>query len=157
MAARIQQDRPHASSVQAAISNLVVRLLAEYTGRGPTKARTTIDRDWVFVTLRDTLTKGERTLAERGRAEFVKEGRREFQEAMREECSTMIEQLTGRKVIAFLSDNHVDPDMALEAFALEAVPEEQRTGPGDAVHADGKANVSADGKANVHADGKPER
>ena len=50
----------------AAISNAVVRLLAEYTGRGPTKARTTIRSDMVIVLLQDTLTKGERVLVTTG-------------------------------------------------------------------------------------------
>lgn len=30
-----------------------------------------------------------------------------------------IEGITGRKVIAFLSDNHIDPDIAIESFVLE--------------------------------------
>ena len=46
----------------AAISNMVVRLVSAYTGRGPTNARTHISEDLVTVVLRDTLTKGERSL-----------------------------------------------------------------------------------------------
>src|SRR5258706_453589 len=49
-----------AGSVAADISNAVVRLLSDYTGRGPTKARTYLHEDLVSVVLRDTLTKGER-------------------------------------------------------------------------------------------------
>lgn len=30
-----------------------------------------------------------------------------------------MEELTGRRVLAFLSDNHVDPDVAVETFVLE--------------------------------------
>ena len=40
--------------------------LARTTGRGPTKAKTTIGENGVFVVLQDTLTTGERTLAEAG-------------------------------------------------------------------------------------------
>ena len=43
-------------------------MLREYTGRGPTKARTMINEDVVTVLLADTLTKGERRLAENGHA-----------------------------------------------------------------------------------------
>lgn len=51
------------------ISNAMVQLIRETTGRGPTKARTTIGRDHVLVMLRDTLTKGERKLAANGYGE----------------------------------------------------------------------------------------
>ena len=33
-----------------------------------------------------------------------------------------IEELTGRKVIGFMSDNHIDPDLAVEVFVLEPLP-----------------------------------
>ncbi len=111
-----QNDR---GSLTAAISNLVVQTTAEYTGRGPTRARTTIDGDWIFVALQDTLTKGERTLSETGRGTLVRDMRREFQDAMREQLMHGIGELTGRRVLAMLSDHHLDPDIAVEAFLLE--------------------------------------
>lgn len=46
----------------AAVSSHVVRTMSEYTGRGPTKARTHIHDDVVTVSLQDTLTKGECSL-----------------------------------------------------------------------------------------------
>jgi uncharacterized protein YbcI len=106
------------SSLRASLSDVVVRITAEYTGRGPTRASTTINGDWVFVTLTDTLTKGERKLAENGRADFVREARRAFQGAMRNELVAEVEALTQRRVTAFLSDNHLEPDVAIEAFQL---------------------------------------
>jgi uncharacterized protein YbcI len=36
--------------------------------------------------------------------------------------SREIEELTGRKVIGFMSDNHIDPDLAVEVFVLEPLP-----------------------------------
>ena len=104
--------------LQAAISNAVVRTISEYTGRGPTKARTTMTNGWVFVTLEDTLTKGERKLAEGGRADSVLRTRRDFQEAMEADLTGLVEEMTGRKVVAFMSANHLEPDIAIEAFAL---------------------------------------
>ena len=76
---------PHDGPLTAAISNAVVGLLREFTGRGPTQARTTIGSDTIVVTLRDSLTKAERTLAERGQAVEVLAMRRAFQETMRED------------------------------------------------------------------------
>jgi uncharacterized protein YbcI len=117
-------SRPqHSNSLQAAISDLVVRITADYTGRGPTRARTTINGEWVFVTLSETMTKGERTLVAAGKAQFVRDTRKAFQDAMRDEMIFELEALTGRHVIAFLSDNHIDPDLAIECFQL-AGPDE---------------------------------
>ena len=110
-------------SLPAAISNAVVRLLREYTGRGPTRARTTIRDNVVVVMLEQTLTKGERSLAQKGRTEKVLEIRHEFQEAMREESSAAVMQLTGRDVTAMLSANHIDPDLAAEIYVLDAPPD----------------------------------
>jgi uncharacterized protein YbcI len=102
----------------AAISNAVVRLLSEYTGRGPTKARTYITDDYIAVVLQDTLTKGERSLVRDGKAAHVLTTRKAYQHTMREDLIAVIEQITGRTVHAFLSDNHIDPDVAVESFVL---------------------------------------
>lgn len=102
----------------AAISNAVVGLLREFTGRGPTQARTTLGPDTVVVTLRDSLTKAERTLAARGQALEVLAMRRAFQDTMREDLVAAVERLTHRKVEAFLSDNLSEPDVAVEIFLL---------------------------------------
>jgi uncharacterized protein YbcI len=109
-----------------AISNTVVRLLRENTGRGPTKARTSIRDDVVVVMLEQTLTKGEQNLVSRGRVEKVIEIRHEFQEAMRDECMAQIAELTGRRVIAFMSANHVEPDLGAEIFVLDGPPDLDR-------------------------------
>src|SRR5207237_7486857 len=58
-------------SVSADISRETVRLVREYTGRGPTKARTVIGKDTVAIILADTLTKGERSLVKMGETEHV--------------------------------------------------------------------------------------
>jgi uncharacterized protein YbcI len=102
-----------------AISNAVLHCTREYTGRGPTKARTTIGNDIIVTRLEDTLTKGERSLADSGKGDMVLDIRRCFQMTMREELVGEIEKLTGRKVIAFMSDNHIEPDMGVEIFILE--------------------------------------
>ena len=97
--------------------------LGEYTGRGPTKARTYVNRDVITVLLRDTLTKGERSLVEDGRGQLVLDMRKAYQETMRDDLVAAVEEVTGRKVIAFLSDNHIDPDIAVESFVLEPRPQ----------------------------------
>jgi uncharacterized protein YbcI len=108
-----------------AISNTVVRELAKTTGRGPTKAKTTLGNNAIFVVLQDTLTRGERSLVGAGEGHAVLDLRRRWQMVMRSNCSREIEKLTGRKVIGFMSDNHIDPDMAVEVFILEAVGDDR--------------------------------
>jgi len=49
-------------AVAADISRGAVQLLREYTGRGPTKARTVIAADTISIILADTLTRGEQSL-----------------------------------------------------------------------------------------------
>jgi uncharacterized protein YbcI len=106
----------------ATISNTVVHALSRTTGRGPTKARTTLGTNGVFVVLQDTLTRGEQTLADAGYGEAVLDLRRRWQSVMKRDVSREIEELTGRKVIGFMSDNHIDPDLAVEVFVLEPRP-----------------------------------
>ena len=103
----------------AAISSTVVRALARTTGRGPTKAKTTLGDNGVFVVLQDSLTVGEQTLTDAGQGQAVLDLRRRWQAIMEEDVSREIEELTGRKVIGFMSDNHIDPDLAVEVFVLE--------------------------------------
>lgn len=99
---------------------MVVKLITEYTGRGPTRARTYLNDDLVTVVLRDTLTKGERSLVRDGKQELVLNVRLAFQQTMREDLITGIERLTGRKVFAFMSANHMEPDLAIESFVFDA-------------------------------------
>lgn len=109
---------PPAGSMTAAISNAAVQIVAEYTGRGPTRARTSFHDDIVLILMQDTLTKAERSLLKAGQTEFVMETRHRFQNTMRDDLVGAVERLTRRDVIAFMSTNHAEPDMAAEIFVL---------------------------------------
>ena len=109
----------HDGELANTISTTVVRALSRTTGRGPTKAKTTLGENGVFVVLQDSLTQGEQTLADAGEGAAVLDLRRRWQSVMEADVSREIEQLTGRKVIGFMSDNHIDPDLAVEVFVLE--------------------------------------
>jgi len=121
--ANVENDSP-AGRLAATISTLVVRLLSEYTGRGPTKARTVIRDNLIVVLLQDTLTKGERALVGNGHEDQVLALRATYQQAMRQEAEAAVAQLTGRTVTAFMSANHVEPDLAAEIFVLDGPPRE---------------------------------
>src|SRR3954469_16895964 len=112
-------DEQRAGKPPAEISNEVVRVLREYNCRGTTKAKTMINEDLVTVLFADTLTKGERRLAENGHADRIIELRHDFQQVMRDDLIAIVERHLGRTVIAFMSQNHIDPDLAVEVFVLE--------------------------------------
>ena len=126
--ASIHTEAPAVGSKAAAISNHVVHTMSAYTGRGPTKARTYINDGVVTVVLQDTLTKGERSLVSDDLDELVLSMRKAFQGTMRHDLINGVEEILGRKVSAFMSDNHIDPDIAVEVFLLAAAG----AGPDDA-------------------------
>jgi uncharacterized protein YbcI len=122
-----QAEHQHGrGEIGAHISTGAVKLLSEYTGRGPTRAHTILNRDSVIIVLRDTLTKGERSLVAGGKQEEVQRTRYAYQQVMGDELTILVEEAVERKVIAFLSANHLNPDVAVEFFLLE--PEESPNG-----------------------------
>ena len=110
----------------AEISRRIVGLLRDYTGRGPTKARTYVHDQVILCVLEDNLTKGEQAMADGGEQAAAHASRKAYQRLMRADAARTIEELTGRRVAAFLSDNSVSPDVAIEAFVLD----EPGTAPG---------------------------
>jgi uncharacterized protein YbcI len=108
-------------AVSAEISNAVVRLVREHFGKGPTQAKTIVHDDVVVTVLRGGFTQAEKTLYKAGKGDIVDEGRRAMQDVFQREMTAAVEQLTQRRVEAFLSANHYDPDVSVEMFLL--VPE----------------------------------
>ena len=137
MRSKEPQTERASGSLNSAISRLVVRLVAEYTGRGPTKARTTIRDDTIICVTEDNMTKGERRLVAEGEADTVVTIRRKFQTTMSDDLIGGVELLTGRKVLSFMSDHDADHDYAAEVFILDGPPAVQAAGDGGtASHAD---------------------
>ena len=102
-----------------AVGNAITRLHREHSGRGARTTRTIFQRNHVIAFLEDIYTPVERTLIDAGNQAAVKEARQAFQMAMGPTFSEAVEEITGRKVIAFMSQVHFDPDMAAEIFVLE--------------------------------------
>jgi uncharacterized protein YbcI len=109
---------PRNGVLAAAISNGIVSLMHRYTGRGPVRARTTIDENLVVCVLGDTLTKAEQQLADAGRAKVVLRGRRAMQSTLADDAIALVAELTKREVVAFMSNNNIAPDLAVEIFVL---------------------------------------
>lgn len=117
----MESDTPSTArgEVLAAISTELVQLHRRYYGKGPTKAKTYLVDDTVMCVLEGGFTIVERTLIDSGRASAVQDIRRTFQVAMTEKFVGVVEQQTGRKVRAYMSQVHTDPDIAVELFLLE--------------------------------------
>jgi uncharacterized protein YbcI len=111
-------DRSSLGEMRATISNAIVRLQAEYYGKGPTRAKTYIVDDLVVVVLEESFTRAEKTLAERGERDAIEHIRRRFQQQMAEDFTSVVEQATGRKVRVFLSETNIDHDVSVETFML---------------------------------------
>ena len=113
-------ERPQQSlgEMRATISREIVRLQAEYYGKGPTRAKTYIVEDIVVVVLEESFTRAEKTLAERGEREAIQHIRRRFQQQMADSFTSIVEQATGRKVRTFLSETNVEQDVSVETFLL---------------------------------------
>lgn len=115
------QPPPDERSRQAVeISNALTRSHREHFGRGAGTVKTVIQRGFVVTFLEDIYTPMEKALIAGGHSRLVMEARFAFQELMRERYASVVETVTGRKVRAFLSQNHIDPPISAEIFVLEA-------------------------------------
>ena len=103
----------------AAISTRIVGLLREHYGRGPSRAKTYAMDDCIVCVLRNGFTAHERTIVAGGDAGRVIEMRQDFQRLMERRYRETIETITGRRVVAFLSQAHLEPDITLEIFFLD--------------------------------------
>ena len=103
----------------ADITNRIVALMREHYGRGPIKAKTYVLDNLITCVLSDGFTAIEKTMMKGGEPERVLEMRRDFQRMMKVRYSEMVEELTGRKVLAFLSQVHVEPDLTVEMFLMD--------------------------------------
>jgi uncharacterized protein YbcI len=83
----------------------------------------------VVSILRGGFTRVERTLLDTGQVESVYQMRRSFQLAMEDEFRHVVQEATGRTVIAYMSSIHVDPDLAVEFFLLEPVEGAEESDP----------------------------
>jgi uncharacterized protein YbcI len=117
MEAQTQTQTP--GEAQAGISTGLVQLHRRFYGKGPTKAKTYVVDDTVVCILQGGFTTVERTLIDSGYVEPVYNIRRGFQAAMEQPFKAVVEKATGRKVIAYMSQVHTDPDLAVELFVLE--------------------------------------
>jgi uncharacterized protein YbcI len=109
-------------NMRLAISNALVAVKKQLYGKGPVKAKTYINDNYVFAVLEGGLTRNEETLIAAGEHRLVRDYRLRFQEAVADTIRTAVEEVTGQKVMAYHSQIVFDPDRAFEIFVLDAPP-----------------------------------
>jgi uncharacterized protein YbcI len=112
-----QRDRP--PSVRAEVSNAMVGLKKDFYGKGPTKAKTFLNDNYVFCVMEGGLTRNEQTLIDRGHEDLVRTYRLRFQEAMEGPTVEAIQRITGCSVIGYHSQIVFNPERAFEIFVLD--------------------------------------
>lgn len=106
--------------LNAAVTSALVGIHSEYLGHGPTTASTFHHGNVLVTLMHGVLTNAEKSLARSDRAHVVNNIRQLFQETMEADSRAAVEKLTGREVVACISGNHIDPDIAAEVFILDA-------------------------------------
>jgi uncharacterized protein YbcI len=107
------------SELARTISREMVRIHNDSYGQTAGPARTYILDDVILSVIDIELLPSEKVLVQAGRAELVQEVRHGFQQALESAFKAAVERATGRSVIAFVSETHIDPDFAVELFRLD--------------------------------------
>jgi uncharacterized protein YbcI len=115
-----QTDGRGGGSRLAAVSNAMVSLHKEQFGRGPTRARSHFaGEDTLVCVLEDALLPAEQGLVEMRQQDRVQETRLFFQMATRDKFIEVVEQIVGRKVVAFSSATDADAGVVWELYNFE--------------------------------------
>jgi len=115
-------EQPGGGELNAAVTSALVGIHHKYLARGP-KTASTFHHGNVLVTLmQEVLTEAEKSLTQTDQVDAVSHIRQLFQQTMESDFREAVERLTGRKVLAFISGNHIDPDIAAELFILNGPP-----------------------------------
>jgi uncharacterized protein YbcI len=102
-----------------AVNESMVALHERYHHRAPATARTQmLGDDLIACVMGGVYTEVEKTMIELQRSTVVQETRSAFQDAMQQRFIDVVERLSGRQVLAFLSNHHVGPDIEIELFML---------------------------------------
>jgi uncharacterized protein YbcI len=109
------------------VTSALVGIHTEHLGRGPSSAWTFHQGNVIVTLMHDVLTPAERSLVRNEQAEAVGRIRHLFQTAMENDFREAVERLAGCRVLAFISGNDFDPDIAAELFVLDVpIPEAPR-------------------------------
>jgi uncharacterized protein YbcI len=120
----VSESQPGLGVELAEVTRGMVSLHRRFYGKGPTRAKSYVVDDTVICLLEGGFTTVERTLIEEHDVDAVLQVRRSFQRAMEDHFTEVVESALGRKVVAYMSQIHADPDLAVELFVLEPLEDE---------------------------------
>ncbi len=104
-----------------ALTEEMVGLHDRYYHRVPATAKTQLlEDDLIAVVMGGVYTDVEKTMIELQRGTVVQETRSAFQDAMQQRFIEVVERLSGREVVVFISNSHVGPDFEIELFVLRS-------------------------------------
>ena len=111
------------AEVAQRIGESLAQMMGRYYGQAPARQVTHVLPGLVIVVLEETFTEAERVLIERGEAEGVADIRRRFERAVEQEFRSVVEEATGDRVRAFISDVHLEANVSVEIFLLGDIKE----------------------------------
>ncbi len=114
-----ESDRDDGQNLLSRISTEMVRAQKEFSGKGPTQAKSYFLDDMLVIVMRGGVTTAERTMLDFGEQDKVRDFRQTFENQMTERLTGMIEELTGRKVLTYQSQIMFAPDRVVELFVLD--------------------------------------
>lgn len=105
--------------VRTRLSDAMAGMKKEFYGKGPERAKTYLNDEYVFVVLEGGMTRNEETLLAAGEAHLIRQFRLRFEEAMTDTITAAVEEITGRRVLTYHSQVVFDPFRAIEIFVLD--------------------------------------
>ena len=113
-------ERLEGGRLLVAISNAMITLFRDFSGKGPQSCNTHwAGEDLLIILLEGGYTVAEQTLYDAGHGRAVRDSRQHLQDTLEARMTSLVEQLTGRRVVAFMSTSHQSPDLTAELFMLE--------------------------------------
>jgi len=106
----------------ASVTEAMVELHQRYHHRKPVTAKTQLmGGDLLACVMGGVYSDVEKTMIELEHHRIVAATRSAFEQAMREKFIGAVEELSGRRVLRFMTDSHVGPDLAIELFVLAPI------------------------------------
>jgi uncharacterized protein YbcI len=113
------RDLESGGQVLARLSNEMVRAQKKYFGKGPTSTKSYVLDDLLIVVMRGGMTIAEHTMVDFDQEERVRSFRQAFENEMTARLTSMVEEITGRKVLTYQSQIMFHPDLVVEMFVLD--------------------------------------
>jgi uncharacterized protein YbcI len=115
-----ESPRVQGGQMLVELCNGVVHLLREFAGKGPNGCKAYwAGSDLLVILLSGGFTVAEQTLFDAGHGSSVRNAQHALQDALEIKMKALIEDLTDRRVLAFMSASHQAPDLRVELFVLE--------------------------------------